>query len=68
MKRLLQHLGSDYKTAVAIGNEKNDIAMFSAVGTSIAVANAPQGIQDMVDIVIDSAENDGVAKYLNGLK
>ncbi|MBQ7327940.1 MAG: HAD family phosphatase [Clostridia bacterium] len=68
MKKLLQLLGSDYYDCVAIGNEKNDIAMFSAVGTSIAVANAPQGIQDMVDIVIDSAENDGVAKYLNGLK
>ena len=53
------------------GAELNDEAVVCVkCGCSMgnAVANAPQGIQDMVDVVIDSAENDGVAKYLNGLK
>ena len=46
-------------------NERFDISIFSATYYNVAVGNASKEIKDMVDIVIDEVNNDGVAKYLN---
>ena len=64
IKKLIQHLGLDFKNTISIGNERNDISMFSSTFKSIAVANACEEIKKMVDEVIDSVDNDGVAKYI----
>ena len=57
----------DYANTISIGNERNDISMFSATKKSIAVGNANDQVKQMVDLVIDSVDNDGVGKYLNNL-
>ncbi len=64
IKKLIRYLNTNYDDTISIGNEKNDIPMFSATHYSIAVENACEEIKAMVDEVIDSVKNDGVAKYL----
>ena len=64
IKKLMKYLNADYNDTISIGNERNDIPMFSATCYNIAVANACDEIKSMVDEVIESVENDGVAKYL----
>lgn len=64
IKKLLKYLNVDYKDTISIGNEKNDIPMFSATCYNVAVANSCDEIKQMVDAVIDSVNNDGVAKFL----
>jgi len=67
IKKLLRFLDVDYKNTISIGNERNDISMFSATNKSVAVDNASDEIKKMVDLLIDSVENDGVGKYLKNL-
>lgn len=55
------------KNTIAIGNDYNDISMFDLLGLSVAVSNAFDNIKNMVDIVIDSNNNDGVYKYLKSI-
>lgn len=67
IKKLLKFLNVDYVNTISIGNERNDISMFSATNKSVAVGNASDEIKQMVDLVIDSVDNDGVGKYLKSL-
>lgn len=55
------------KNTIAIGNDYNDISMFNLLGLSVAVSNAFDNIKNMVDVVIDSNNNDGVYKYLKSI-
>lgn len=57
----------DLKNTIAIGNDYNDISMFNLLGLSVAVSNAFDNIKNMVDLVIDSNNNDGVYKYLKSI-
>ena len=68
IKKLLKHLGADYNNTISIGNERNDIPMFSATKHTIAVANACDEIKNMVDETIESVDDDSVAKYLKNIK
>ncbi len=68
IKKLVKHLKVDYDKTISIGNERNDISMFSATCHSIAVNNACNEIKAIVDEVIGSVDEDGVAKFLNTLK
>lgn len=52
---------------IAIGNDYNDIPMFENSGISIAVKNATNDILEMVDIITDTNNEDGVAKALERL-
>ena len=38
--------------------------MFEVVGHSVAMGNSPEEIKSLVDEVIDSNNEDGVAKFL----
>jgi len=47
----------------------NDVGMFELAGISVAVANAQNGVKDLANIVLTHTnDEDGVAKYLEGLK
>ena len=67
IKKLIKHLNVDPTITMSFGNEKNDIPMFLATHTSITVGDASEELKNIVDIVVDTAENDGVAKHLNSL-
>lgn len=49
---------------VVFGDGANDIPMFAAADESCAVANAIDALKEIAATVIESNENDGVAKWL----
>jgi HAD superfamily hydrolase (TIGR01484 family) len=66
--RSLQHYpGVDPSQTIGIGNGHNDIQIFNAVGTKIAVANAVPELLEAADIIIGDAKNQAVEAYLRGL-
>lgn len=61
-KRLAEMYGFD--RIVAFGDNKNDIEMLKNADVGIAVANAYDEVKAAADLVIDSCDEDAVAKYL----
>ena len=53
--------------AIAIGDGKNDISMFEVVGEAVAVENANDDVKKVATKVIDTNDNDGVAKYIESI-
>ncbi len=64
---LSDHLSIPIKNTIAIGNDKNDISMFEKCGYSVCVSNASKEIQNMVDCITLSNDEDGVANILESL-
>lgn len=48
----------------SIGDSANDVDMFRATGTAVAMANAPSAVKNAADFVTDFAENDGICLAL----
>ena len=64
-----EYLGFDLKKLTVFGDNFNDIGMFDLAGTSVAMANAQGEVKDRASIVLEhSNDEDGVAKYLQGLR
>lgn len=61
---LLKILNRDKKDTVVFGDQLNDLELFEHAGTKIAVANAHGELKKKADFIIDSNDNDGVAKYI----
>jgi Cof subfamily protein (haloacid dehalogenase superfamily) len=49
---------------VAIGDNFNDLEMFSFAGTSVAMGNAPEAVRDAADWVVASNDDHGVAQAI----
>ncbi len=49
---------------VCFGDNLNDISMIRAADTGAAVSNACGGLKELADVIIDSNNEDGVAKYI----
>ncbi len=67
VKKLMQHLKANYNDTISIGDGLNDLPMFSATKCSVAVSNAVDGLKSVADIVVESVDDDGVAKFLDSL-
>ncbi|HEX2773873.1 MAG TPA: HAD family hydrolase [Micromonosporaceae bacterium] len=52
---------------VAFGDMPNDVPMLTWAGRAVAVANAHPAVLEIADEVTGSNEEDGVARYLEGL-
>ena len=63
---LCTHLGIDRKQTLGIGNDFNDIDLLDFTAQSFVVANAPEEIKGIYDVV-DSNQNDGFAKCIEEL-
>jgi len=64
-----EYLGFDLQKLTVFGDNFNDVGMFSLAKTSVAVANAQDGVKDQANIVLEHTnDEDGVAKYLESLK
>lgn len=63
---LMQH-GAPREEIVAVGDDENDVPLLLAAGHSLTVANAHPQIKALVDEVIASNVNDGVANFLQQL-
>lgn len=63
-----EYLDLDLGQLTVFGDNFNDIGMFKLSATSVAIANAQEGVKEAADIVLEHTnEEDGVAKYLEGL-
>jgi Cof subfamily protein (haloacid dehalogenase superfamily) len=62
IKQLKEYLGCDY--VVAFGDAKNDIEMFEYADECYAVSNATSELKKLATGIIDSNNEDGVAKWL----
>jgi len=67
LRWLCDHLGVAVADVIAVGDEWNDITMLEWAGRSIAVANAATEVKAVVDEVIGSNHEDGVAAFLESL-
>ena len=65
---LLDYLKIDKNEALAIGDSEDDISMFEAVGTAIAMGNAKTDlVKEKATIVTDTIDNHGVATIIANL-
>lgn len=58
--KVLEHYGLTREEAIAFGDGHNDVDMFRAVGTAVAMGNACQAAKDAADYITDDPDNDGV--------
>ena len=58
--KVLEHYGIDKCEAMAFGDGHNDVDMFSAVGTAIAMGNACREAKEAAHFVTDDVDNDGI--------
>ncbi len=53
---------------IAFGDDYADIGMLKMVGCGIAMGNAIDEVKEIADVIIDTNDNDGIAKYLKELE
>jgi len=62
-------MGFDLNKLTVFGDNFNDVGMFEIAGTSVAVANAQDGVKKLAKIVLEHTnDEDAVAHYLDSLK
>lgn len=65
---LYKKLNIDYENTYAFGDGVNDKEMFELICHSQAMGNAVEELKDIASVIIDTVDNDGIAKYLNEIK
>jgi len=65
IKTLCDMLNIPKENRIAIGDDMNDLSMFTEVGTSVAMENALPEVKKAATHLTDTNNNDGVAKFLN---
>ncbi len=69
LTKVMEYLERDTDDVTVFGDSVNDIGMFKLAGTAVAVANALDDVKAEADVVLPhSNDEDGVAKYLQGIK
>ena len=63
--KLLELLEIGKIEALAIGNDNNDIPLFKAVGTSVAMGNAPVELREIAAFTTSSLNRDGFEVAMN---
>ena len=58
--RVLEHYGIDKSETMAFGDGENDVDMFGAVGTAVAMGNAVASAKAAADYVTDKVLDDGI--------
>ncbi len=65
---LLSRLGVNKENSIGIGDGHNDIHLFNAVGTKVAMGNAVNDLKEQADLIIGGVKQDGLAEYFETLK
>ena len=69
IKSVSEAVGFDLGKLTVFGDNLNDVGMFELANTSVAVANAQEGLREKADVVLSQTnDEDAVAKYLEYLK
>ena len=64
VQTMLEALRVSPEEAVYFGDDNDDIEAIRMCGTGVAVSNAIPAVLQVADVVIDSNDEDGVARYL----
>lgn len=64
---LASTIGVPLAQTVAIGDQRNDLAMFERVGLSIAMGQGPEDVRAAADKVTRANEDDGVARAIDDI-
>ena len=67
VKTLCKKLDINMSDAIAIGDDINDISMFTECGYSVAMGNALPEVKKIAKEITDTNNDDGVAKFINKL-
>lgn len=67
MQRVLDFLGIPTERSIAMGDSENDREVLLAAGTSVAMANSPDSIKEICDMVTLSDVEGGVGKAIEEL-
>lgn len=62
---LLEHLGVDPASALALGDAENDVEMLRLVGVGAAMGNARPSALEAADVVVARNDEDGVAEAIH---
>lgn len=62
--KVLKILDITQDETIGIGDGNNDVHLFRAVGMKVAMGNATDLLKSQADIVCDTVENDGLAKFI----
>ena len=62
--KVLEHCGIDRSETMAFGDGHNDVDMFSAVGTAVAMGNACTEAKEAAHYITDTVDGDGIYKAL----
>ena len=57
-------LGLDPSLSIAVGDSMNDAAMLKYAATSVAMGDATDEVKALCDLVIGTAENEGLTKFI----
>jgi HAD superfamily hydrolase (TIGR01484 family) len=68
IKALQAEFNISIANTIGIGNGYNDIEIFDAVGTKVAVANAVDELKQSADTIIGDVSTDPIPSYINQLK
>lgn len=69
IRSVSEYSGFDLEKLTVFGDNFNDVGMFDLAGTSVAVANAQDGVKSRADIILPHTnDEDAIANYLKGLK
>ncbi|MCM1285689.1 MAG: HAD family hydrolase [Acetobacter sp.] len=63
--KIKKHLNNNFSETIGIGNDDNDITMLKECDTKLCVGNSSKNLIDIADKVLETNNNDGVAKFLN---
>ncbi len=58
--RVLEHYGIDKSETIAFGDGENDVDMFRAVGTAVAMANGCEAAKNAAHLITDKVDDDGI--------
>ncbi|CCQ95248.1 putative Uncharacterized phosphatase YwpJ [[Clostridium] ultunense Esp] len=64
LKHLIEKLNIDKSEVVAIGDNENDISMFSMAGLAVGMKNGTESIEEHVHVITNTNDDDGVAKAI----
>lgn len=67
INELLSRLGVDKSNSIGIGDGHNDLHLFNAVGTKVAMGNAVADLKAAADFVIGNVNDEGLASYFENL-
>ncbi|MDA7818320.1 HAD family hydrolase [Sulfurimonas sp.] len=68
IKSVSEYVGFDLANLTVFGDNFNDVGMFELAKTSVAVANAQEGVKKFADIILPHTnDEDAVAHYIKGI-